>query len=165
MTSRTIAAAMLGCLMLGCPLRAEAAQHVVQLMMESDAGRFRFAPALLLAEPGDEVRFVPDGRLHAVASIAGMLPEGVPPWRSRMGEPMTLQLDVPGVYGVKCLAHYSLGMVALIVVGRDPANWDRARAVRHPPAAAEAMAALFDAAACRLGAAFAGQCAPAAPAD
>ena len=148
-------------MMLACPPWAGAAEHVVRLLMEGHAGRFRFEPALVLAEPGDEIRFLPESRLHGVKSIAGMLPAGVPPWRSRMGEPLPLRLDAPGIYGVKCPAHYQLGMVALIVVGRDPPNWAEARAVRHPPAAAEVMQALFAAAACELGQRYAETCAAA----
>lgn len=153
-----VAMAVTAGLMLACPRAADAAEHLVRLLMESEAGRFRFEPELVLAEPGDEIRFEPDSRLHAVKSIAGMLPEGAPPWRGRMGEAVALRLEQPGVYGVKCPAHYSLGMVALILVGHDPPNWAEARAVRHPPAAAAAMSALFGEAACRLGPAFAAQC-------
>lgn len=143
---------------LGWPAAAGAAQRVVRLVTEGPDGRFRFEPALVFAAPGDEIRFEPDGRLHAVKSIAGMLPDGTPPWRSRMGEPLSVRLTAPGVYGVKCPANYSIGMVALIVVGRDPPNWRDARAVRHPPMAAEAMRGLFAEAACALGPARRAEC-------
>jgi len=33
----------------------------------------------------------------------------------------------PGVYGVKCLPHYGMGMVAMVVVG-TPTNLDEAKA-------------------------------------
>lgn len=151
--------ALLAGLLLGGSM-AFAGEQVIRLETDGATGRFRFEPALVLAEPGEQVRFVPDGRLHAVKSIAGMLPMGVESWRGRMGEPLTLRLEVPGVYGVKCPAHYSLGMVALIVVGREPGNWAQARAVRHPAAAAEAMRALFAEAACALGPGFAADCVP-----
>ena len=42
-----------------------------------------------------------------------------------------MTFDKPGVYGVKCLPHYGMGMVALVVVG-TPANKDEAMAVTHP---------------------------------
>lgn len=129
---------------------ARAAEHVMRLVTESERGRFLFEPSLLLIQPGDTVTFVPESRMHGVKSVAGMLPEGAAPWRGRMGEQISVQLDQPGVYGVKCPAGYDVGMVGLIVVGNDPANWQSARAVRHPPAASTAFDELFAAAACRL---------------
>jgi pseudoazurin len=127
-----------------------AAEHVMRLMTDAPQGRFSFEPPILFAAVGDGVRLVPSSRLHAVKSIAGMLPEGVKPWRGRMGEEVQLRLDTPGVYGLKCSAHYQIGMVALIVVGDARPNWDAARAVRHPPLPAGVLDRLFNVAACRL---------------
>lgn len=130
--------------------RAHAAEHVMHLVTEGDHGRFEFEPPLLLIEPGDSVRFVPDDHMHGVKSVAGMLPEGAAPWRGRMGDEVVVTLDQPGVYGVKCPAGYKVGMVGLIVVGDHPGNWDLARAVRHPPEPSRAFDALFEAATCEL---------------
>ena len=57
------------------------------------------------------------------------------------GEELVVQLDRPGLYGVKCRAGYEVGMVGLIVVGGTAPNWDEAIAVRHPPAASAVFAA------------------------
>ena len=132
------------------PLALAAAEHLVRMRTETEAGRFRFEPALVFVEPGDDVRFVPDTRLHGVKSIAGMLPAGATRWRGRMGAEMLVRFNAPGVYGFKCIAHYEVGMVGLVVVGANPLNWRTARSVRHPPMASEAFDALFTAAACRL---------------
>ena len=129
---------------------ARAAEHLMRLVTEDGNGRFHFEPALVLAAPGDSVRFVPDAPMHAVKSVAGMLPHGVAPWRGRMGEELVVQLDQPGLYGVKCRAGYEVGMVGLIVVGDSAPNWEDALAVRHPPAASAVFAALFGEAACVL---------------
>lgn len=129
---------------------ATAADYTVHLVSENERGKFHFEPQLLYAQVGDVVRFVPDDAMHAVKSVPGMLPAGAAPWRGYMGETLEVQLDRPGVYGVKCRAGYDVGMVGLIVVGDQPANWDEARAVRHPPRASEAFAELFDEAGCRL---------------
>jgi pseudoazurin len=144
-------------LLAGTP--TQAAEHVVRLLTESDEGRFRFEPPLVFAAVGDTVRFVPDNRLHAVKSVAGMLPDGVPGWRGRMGEELVVALEQPGVYGIKCQAHYQVGMVALIVVGSRPPNWRTARAVRHPPMPTEVFQGLFAEAACAEGSAYPEDCA------
>src|SRR3954447_14814178 len=75
---------------------AVAAEHLVHLRTESPAGRFRFDPAVVLARPGDEIRFVPDARTYGVRSIAGMQPEGTPRFSGRMGEEIVIHVDAPG---------------------------------------------------------------------
>jgi pseudoazurin len=149
--------AALGLALLALPTGA--AEHLVRLATDGTEGRFRFEPPIVFAAPGDAVRLVPDSRLHGAKSIAGMLPAATAPWRGRMGQEVRVELRQPGVYGLKCTAHYTLGMVGLIVVGGDPANWAAAQAVRHPPAPAAVVEQLFAAAACRLGPAHAAQCA------
>ena len=142
----------------GAPAAA-AAERLVRLVTEGPHGRFRFEPPVLLVAKGDTVRFVPDSRLHAVKTVAGMLPAGASPWRGRMGEEVAVRFDRPGVYGLKCPAHYQVGMVALVIVGHDPANLREARSVRHPPMPTETFGTLFAEAACELHPAQAGACA------
>lgn len=64
-------------------------------------------------------------------------------------EPAYLEISVTytteGVYGVKCLPHYGLGMVALIKVGDGEApNLGEAAAVRHPGRANQRFHQLFE---------------------
>ena len=138
---------------------ADAAEYLVRLVTEGAHGRFRFEPPVVLAAEGDSVRFAPDSRLHAVKTVAGMLPAGASPWRGRMGEEVEVRFGRPGVYGLKCPAHYQVGMVALVIVGNDPANLREARSVRHPPMPTETFGALFAEAACELHSARATVCA------
>ena len=115
---------------------AWAAEHVMKLVTEDANGRFHFEPALVVAEPGDSVRFEPDGPMHAVKSVAGMLPEGVAPWRGRMGEELVVQLDRPGLYGVKCRSGYEVGMVGTHRGRRECAKLGRCHR-RSPPTGRE----------------------------
>ncbi|MGD9509494.1 MAG: plastocyanin/azurin family copper-binding protein [Geminicoccaceae bacterium] len=132
------------------PGAAIPAEYSVHLVSENESGRFRFEPAVVYAEVGDTVRFIPDDGMHAAKSVPGMLPVGASPWRGGMGETISVHLEEPGVYGVKCRSGYEVGMVGLIVVGSDPPNWDQARAVRHPPRPSAEFALLFDEAGCKL---------------
>ena len=72
-----------------------------------------------------------------------MLPEGATPFLGKVNQDIAVTFDKPGVYGVKCLPHYGMGMVALIVVG-TPSNADQAKAVTHPGKAKQVFANLFD---------------------
>ena len=122
---------------------AEAADHQVQMLNKGEKGAMVFQPDFVVAAPGDTVTFVPTDKGHDAASIDGMIPDGAQPFKGEMGKPITVTLDKEGVYGVKCVPHYGMGMVALIVVGQ-PVNLEQAEAVKHPGKAKKTFAALFE---------------------
>ncbi len=115
----------------------------MHLLTRGASGHFRIEPALLWVEPGTRIRFVADSHIHGVKDIPGMVPPGARPFAGDMGGSADVRLTVPGVYGIKCPAHYALGMVGLIVVGDPAGNLEGARAVRHPPAAQAVFDRLF----------------------
>ncbi|QEU08441.1 pseudoazurin [Paracoccus yeei] len=103
---------------------ALAADHQVQMLNKGADGVMVFEPAFVKAEVGDTVTFVPTDKSHDVASLPGMLPEGVAEFESKLNEQFVLTLDKPGLYGVKCKPHLPMGMVALIQAGPDAPNYD-----------------------------------------
>ncbi|MTH34406.1 pseudoazurin [Paracoccus limosus] len=103
---------------------ALAADHQVQMLNKGADGMMVFEPAFVQAEVGDTVTFVPKDKGHDVASLPGMLPEGVSDFESKLNEQYVLTLDKPGLYGVKCKPHFPMGMVALIQAGPDAPNYD-----------------------------------------
>ncbi len=109
---------------------AQAADHQVLMLNKGDKGAMVFQPDFIQAQPGDTVTFVPTDKGHDAESIKGMLPEGAEPFKGKMNEEITVTFDKEGVYGVKCTPHYSMGMVALVVVGK-PANLEEAKTVKH----------------------------------
>ncbi|HEX9570276.1 MAG TPA: pseudoazurin [Rhodospirillales bacterium] len=129
---------------LAMPLAAaQAADYEVKMLNKGVAGAMVFEPAFLQVEPGDSVTFVPTDKGHDAVSIKGMVPEGAAPFAGKMNQELTVVFDTPGVYGVKCVPHYGMGMVALIVAG-DPGNVAEATAVKHPGKAKVAFAGLFE---------------------
>ena len=99
----------------------------VKMLNKGAEGLMVFQPALVKIEPGDTVKFVASDKSHNAESIKGMLPEGAAPFAGKMNEDVVVTFDKAGVYGVKCMPHYAMGMVALIVVGK-PDNLDAAKA-------------------------------------
>jgi pseudoazurin len=80
---------------------------------------------------------------HNAEAIKGMFPEGAVPFKGKVNEEIVLTLAQEGIYGVKCLPHYGMGMVAMIVAG-NPVNLDAAKAVKHTGKAKTNFAALFE---------------------
>jgi pseudoazurin len=122
---------------------ATAAEIEVKMLNRGTDGVMVFQPALVKIASGDTVKFVATDKGHNVETIKGMLPADATPIAGKNGESVAVTFDKPGVYGVKCLPHYGMGMVALIVVG-TPTNLDEAKAVSQSGKAKQAMAGLFD---------------------
>lgn len=138
-----LALAMAGTVTMAMP--GWAAEHEIKMLNKDAAGETMvFEPAFLKVEPGDTVIFVPTDKSHNAESITTMTPEGGPTFKSKVNDEVTITLDVPGIYGIKCLPHYAMGMVALIQVGDDTSNLEQARAVKHPGKARVRMEALFE---------------------
>lgn len=130
-------------MVLGLAVPAGAAEFEVRMLNKGAEGAMVFEPSFLQINVGDTVRFVPTDKSHDAQSIPGMIPVGAQPFAGKVNEAITVAFDRAGVYGVKCLPHYGMGMVALISVG-TPANIDLAKAVSHPGKAKQIFAALFE---------------------
>ena len=110
---------------------ARAAEHEVQMLNKGPGGqRNWFEPAVLRVAPGDTVKFVPTDKGHNSASV--VVPEGAEPWNGKLSKEIAVTLTVPGLYAYKCLPHFGLGMVGLIVVGDPSINLDAVAAARYP---------------------------------
>lgn len=122
---------------------ASAAEVEIKLLNKGTEGAMVFEPALVKIAPGDTVKFLATDKGHNAETIKGMLPDGAASFVGKNGEDISVKFDQAGVYGIKCLPHYGMGMVALIVVG-TPANEDQARAIPQVGKAKQAFAALFE---------------------
>lgn len=120
-----------------------AAEIEVKMLNKGAEGLMVFEPSLVRIEPGDTVKFVATDKSHNAETIKNMLPEGASPFAGKMNADVTVTFDKAGVYGVKCMPHYAMGMVALVVVGK-PDNLDQAKAVPQTGKARQIFAALFD---------------------
>ena len=131
----TIAAAAAASL----PMTARAAQTVEVHMVNkaADGSLMAFEPLLTKIAVGDTVKFVPADKGHNAESIADILPGGAEPFKGKINEEIDVTFTVPGVYGVKCLPHFAMGMVALVVVGGDTSNLEAAKTARLPGKARE----------------------------
>jgi pseudoazurin len=122
---------------------ATAAEYEMDTMNMGSHGMFQLEPSFLKIQPGDTVHFVAKNKGHNVESVAGMLPDGAQPFKGEMNKDLTVTFTKPGVYGIKCLPHYSMGMVALIVVGDPSSNLKAAEGASQPGKAKHAFDELF----------------------
>lgn len=118
---------------------AMAAEVEVKMLNKGTEGMMVFEPALVKIEPGDTVKFVASDKGHNAESIKGMFPANATPFGGRSDEDVTVTFDKPVAYGVKCMPHYGVGMVGLIVVG-TPGNLAEAKTVPQTGKAKQVLA-------------------------
>lgn len=112
------------------PARAAATDHQVMMLNKGKKGAMVYEPDFIVAAPGDTVTFIPTDKSHNAESIKGMIPDDATAFKGKLNEQITVTVEKEGVYGVKCMPHYGMGMVALIVVGK-PVNLEQAKAVKQ----------------------------------
>ena len=71
----------------------------VKMLNKGTDGAMVFEPAFIKAAVGDTVNFVSPDKGHNAESIAGMLPDGVEPFKSKMSEDFALTGRPPGQVG------------------------------------------------------------------
>ncbi|TBG83241.1 pseudoazurin [Rhizobium leguminosarum] len=109
-----------------------AADHQVQMLNKGTDGAMVFEPGFLKIAPGDTVTFIPTDKSHNVETFKGLIPDGVPDFKSKPNEQYRVKFDIPGAYVLKCTPHVGMGMVALIQVGDNPANLEPIKIAKVP---------------------------------
>lgn len=121
---------------------ANAREHVVRMLNKGATGFMVYEPAFIKVAPGDSVRFEPTHPSHNAESVPGMIPTGAAPFKGKLNQAIRVRFTVPGVYGYKCLPHYGMGMVGVVVVGK-PTNLARASGVNQPGKAKQVFTGLL----------------------
>lgn len=127
--------------MLATAAPVSAKEYVVKMLNKGAAGAMVFEPAMVKVAPGDTVKFVPTNPSHMAEAIPTMWVAGAPQFKGKMNKEVVVKFDKAGVYGIKCLPHYSMGMVALVQVGNASPNLAavKAAADKLPPLAKKRM--------------------------
>lgn len=109
------------------PQLGDAAEHVVEMRNQDDDGnRMAFQPGFLKVEVGDTVKFVPTDKGHNAESVPEIWPEGVATVKGVFSKEVVFNAEKEGLYVLKCLPHYGMGMVVLVQVGK-PVNLDKVK--------------------------------------
>ena len=117
-------AILLALLLFGAPARAE--RFEVRMLNRNDAGGMVtggmvFEPAYLRLRPGDSVKFLATNVTHNAATMPELLPAGAAPFKGRIDQEIEVAFQQPGLYGIKCIPHYAMGMVMIVEVGEPAA--------------------------------------------
>lgn len=116
---------------------AAAADFEVHMMNKGPDGVMVFEPVLTKVQPGDTITFVPTDKGHNAETMKGLIPEGAEDFKSKVNDTLKQTFTAPGAYVIKCTPHFSMGMVAVVVVGDSPANLDSVKSAKLPKKARE----------------------------
>ena len=134
------ALAIIGGLAMASAMPAAAKDITVHMKNKGADGAMVFEPSFVKAAPGDVFHLQPTDPSHNAETISTMPPAGATPMKGAMNKEAGLTVSKPGLYGIKCMPHYSMGMVALVQVGKPTAaDVTAAKAVKLPPFAAKRM--------------------------
>ena len=103
---------------LGLSTPGQTAEVEVKMLNKGTEGTMVFEPMLVHVQSGDTVHFKATDKGHNVVSLAGMLPDGVPSFKSKLGQDFKVTFDKTGIYGYSCPPHFPMGMVGAVVVGQ-----------------------------------------------
>lgn len=134
---------MTAALSIGLASTALAAEHQVQMLNKGpDGQRNWFEPAIVMAEPGDTIKFVAVDKGHNSEGL--VVPEGASEWKGKINEELVITVDSPGVYAYKCTPHFGLGMIGFVVVGDPSVNIEAVEETRYPGKSKALAAELID---------------------
>lgn len=100
---------------------ASAEVHEVKMLNRGATGSMVYEPDYLRIAPGDSVKFIATQSGHNAASVPGLLPVGAEAFKGKINQEIEQTFSVPGLYGIQCIPHLSMGMVMLIQVGEPQA--------------------------------------------
>jgi pseudoazurin len=90
---------------------------VDMLNKRDDGAKMVYSEDISTIEVGDSITWLPTSKGHNVEFIAG--PDGwKAPKKSKLSKEYTYTFDEPGVYVYQCTPHKSMGMIAIVVVGK-----------------------------------------------
>ncbi|MBY5494340.1 plastocyanin/azurin family copper-binding protein [Rhizobium ruizarguesonis] len=73
-----------------------------------------------------------------LTKVKDMIPDGAAAFRGKTNETVKQTFSMPGACVIKCLPHFPMGMVAVVVVvGDAPANLDKIESAKLPNKARE----------------------------
>lgn len=99
---------------------AHAETYEVRMLNRNETGGMPYEPDFLRLAPGDTVRFIPTLPSHNAATMPEIVPSGAKPFKGKIDQQIEVPFTVPGIYGIKCIPHYMMGMVMLVIVGDAP---------------------------------------------
>ena len=100
-------------------LEINAEEHTIEMLNKDGKKRMVYSHEILNIDLNDTVTWVPTSKGHNVQMIAS--PNDLK-LRSKNNKKVSIKFDTPGIYYYLCTPHKNMGMMGLVVVGKDISN-------------------------------------------
>ena len=98
------------------------AEIIVDMLNKREDGeRMVYSQDVVNIKVGESIKWVPKDGGHNVEFVAGPDNFQLPP-KSYINREVTIKFDIPGIYLYVCSPHSIMGMIGLVVVGKDISN-------------------------------------------
>ena len=112
----------------------DAQEQSIEMLNEKNGQMMVFSEELVFLEVGQSLVWRATDKTHSVMFLKDGIPKGVETFRSPFNVDGRFLFKTPGVYVYKCLAHYGMGMIGVVVVGGDTHNLDKVKKLELLPA-------------------------------
>lgn len=119
------------------------AETVIEMLNQQGTEMMVFSKKLVHVEPGDSVLWKATDKTHSVAFVKGGIPKDAPLFRSPFNVDGRFVFRIPGIYVYKCVGHYGMGMIGVVVVGKDIHNLDQIKQLSLLPAANKQLSSIL----------------------
>lgn len=96
-------------------LQVQAKEWTIKMLNYTGNESMVFEPAVIQADVGDTVIFIPEHSGHYAQSF--ITPVGTERWQTQMDKKATIKLATEGIHIYYCPPHLMMGMVGMIQVG------------------------------------------------
>ena len=105
-----------------CPSKDKKTEMRIEMLNKrEDGAKMVYSQDIINIDVNDTVKWTPTSKGHNVEFIT--VPGSMDiPKKSKTSKEYSYTFDQPGVYLYQCTPHKSMGMIALVIVGKDTTN-------------------------------------------
>ena len=108
-----------------CFVSSNAISETFTIDMLNKLGKERmvYSEKVISININDEILWKSKDKGHNVELIG--MPEGAKKYKSKISKDASYKFTKPGIYLYQCTPHKAMGMIGLVVVGKDKSNLDK----------------------------------------
>ena len=105
-----------------------AENHTIDMLNKLGKERMVYSKKVISININDDITWKSVDKGHNVEFIG--LPEGASKYKSKISKEAKYTFSKPGIYLYQCTPHKAMGMIGLVIVGKDKSNLDKIKKVR-----------------------------------
>ena len=105
-----------------------AANHELEMLNKLGKERMVFSKKIISIDLNDDVSWKSVDKGHNVQFIG--MPDGAKKYKSKISKDASYKFEKPGVYLYQCTPHKAMGMIGIVVVGKNKNNLEKIKKVK-----------------------------------